>query len=128
MSDGTDNQCLVNVVYKFKGQHTGNKCEYINTIDLTMESFLHVVGPIYAPVETWTTSKRIFCPGETLDFELLVGENLCNRAGTEVNFDAKINHLADASQSSVIAFPEKNVITLPPVPAPVANPVLTPVG
>ncbi len=93
-----------------------------------MESFLHVVGPIYTPVETWTTSKRIFCPGETLDFELLVGENLCDRAGTEVTFDVKINKVGDETKPGFIAFPEKNVITLPPVSAPVAIPVPTPVA
>ena len=114
---GSISTCNVDVSYKFVATNSGTKCEYINSIDVTIYGN-DVVGPVPINLDYWSELDRYFCPGETLNISLDMEENLCELAGNELGFELMINNETDPSKIGFISFPIESSLTYPPTVAP----------
>ena len=114
--------CDVDVAYTYMTSNIGTKCEHIvNAKSLIITSFSSDANDI--PLDGFTDSELLFCPGQKLEINQVIEQNLCDEvgrglAGEEVDFELTLNNIQDKTKAGFIRFPIPNTLTAPPTPVP----------
>jgi hypothetical protein len=104
--------CKVDVVYGYKVENIGSKCESITSVDATIDA----TEELAIPASNWPVPNWNFCPGDTADLrDERDQEDLCDMAGKEIGVNVALNDNDGSPGEASFLFSTPNTITLPPV-------------